>query len=56
MVKEQAANGAMRTIVEHSPRKESQSVGVVEGAMQPAEGQMRLMRSGLEEVAAHFGV
>ena len=47
--KERARKGAMRTVVEHSPKEQSQSNGVVERAIASVVGMMRVMRSAIEE-------
>ena len=49
VAKERAKKGSMRTIVEHSPKEQSQSNGVVERAVASVEGMMRVMRSAFEE-------
>ena len=41
LAKERAKKGAMRMVVEHSPRYQSQSNGIVERAVQSVEAQMR---------------
>jgi hypothetical protein len=49
VARERAAKGAMRTVIENSPKGESQSNGVVERAVEAVEGMMRVMRSAIEE-------
>ena len=49
LCQERAKRGAMRTNVEHSPKYSSKSNGVVERAVQSVEGQIRVLRSYLEE-------
>ena len=44
-----ADKGVTRTVVEHSPRKASQSNGVVERGVQAVQDMVRTMRSALEE-------
>ena len=56
LCRERARNGAMRTVVEHSPAYQSRSNGVVERAVQSVEAQMRVIRSSLEDrVEAKLG-
>ena len=47
--RERAKKEAMRLVVEHSPRYQSQSNGVVERAVQSVVAQMRVIRSSLDE-------
>ena len=48
-VRERAAKGAGKTIIEHSPVRSSKSNGLVEKAVQDVQGMIRTMRSALEE-------
>ena len=44
-----AKKGAMRTVIEHSPIYGSKSNGVVERAVKSVEGQIRVMKSALQD-------
>jgi len=49
IARERATRGAMRTVVEHSPKEQSQSNGAVERAVGSVEGMIRIMRSAIED-------
>ena len=49
LARERAKKGAMRMVIEHAPKYQSQSNGVVERAVQSVVAQMRVIRSSLEE-------
>ena len=49
LAKARAKKGSMRTVIEHSPIYQSRSNGIIERAVQSVEGQMRVLRSALDE-------